>query len=74
MVQPTIIRNGIGHTLIRLQGGLESTTNIGTCQPHTIPLGADTLEAYREVAVSSREERRPCFLVSPGLLQNVSNL
>ena len=30
--------------------------------------------AYREVAVSSREERRPCFLVSPGLLQNVSNL
>ena len=32
------------------------------------------LERYREVAVSSREERRPCFLVSSGLLQNVSNL
>ena len=29
---------------------------------------------YRGVAVSSREERRPCFLVSPVLLQNVSNL
>ena len=29
---------------------------------------------YREVAVSSREERRPCCLVSLVLLQNVSNL
>ena len=31
-------------------------------------------DVYREVAVTSREERRPCFLVTPGLLQNVSNL
>ena len=31
-------------------------------------------EVYREVAVSSREERRPCFLVSRVLLQVVNNL
>ena len=29
---------------------------------------------YREVAVSSREERQPCFLVSQVLLQVVNNL
>ena len=35
---------------------------------------ANSISVNREVAVSSREERRPCFLVSPGLLQNVSYL
>ena len=30
MVQPTIIRKGIGYTLIRLQCSLASTKNIGT--------------------------------------------
>ena len=31
-------------------------------------------DLYREVAVSSREEQRPCFLVSRVLLQVVNNL
>ena len=30
MVQQTAIRNGIGYTVIRLQGSLESTKHIGT--------------------------------------------
>ena len=30
MVQPIIIRNGIGYTFIRLQGSLASTKNTGT--------------------------------------------
>ena len=30
MVQPTIIRNGIGYTLIRLECSLASAKNIGT--------------------------------------------
>ena len=49
MVQPTIIRNGIGYALIQLQSSLASTKVLAqwhTCQPHTIPLGAATLVAY----------------------------
>ena len=39
MVQPTIIHNGIGFTLIRLQGSLASTKILAQYGIHTIPLG-----------------------------------
>ena len=56
MVQPSIIRNGIGYTLIRLQGSLAIATILAqwhTYQPHTIPLGAATLAAYSSSRVNT---------------------
>ena len=44
-----------------------SPTSTHRTHEHT-QRGLDEI-AYREVAVSSREEQRPCFLVSPVLLQ-----